>query len=137
MITRLAHVCIETCDLEATENFYGILGIERKFEFRNLQDELIGMYLAVNADNFIELVKIREPKGEGSLAHFTFEVEDVDQVCDQLRQHDITVTEKKLGVDHTWMVTCHDPNGIFIEFHQYTEDSLQLRGGSCCIDYKP
>jgi len=54
-----------------------------------------------------------------------------------LRRRDITVTEKKLGVDHTWMATCHDPNGIFIEFHQYTEDSLQLRGGSCCIDYKP
>lgn len=137
MIRGLAHVCIETCDLEATEKFYGILGIERKFEFRNLQDELIGMYLAIDAHNFIELVKILEPKGEGSLAHFAFEVESVDQVYDELHRCDIAVTEKKMGVDHTWMVTCHDPNGIFVEFHQYTEGSLQFRGGSCCIDYKP
>ena len=137
MITRLAHVCIETCDLEASEAFYAILGIERKFEFRNLQDELIGLYLAIDSHNFIELVKIREAKGEGSLAHFTFEVADVDTVYDTLSRHGIAVTEKELGVDHTWVVTTHDPNGVFIEFHQYTEDSLQFRGGACRIDYHP
>ena len=40
MIVRLAHVCIHSNDLAATESFYGYLGIDRKFEFRNLQHEL-------------------------------------------------------------------------------------------------
>ena len=137
MITRLAHVCIETCDLQATEAFYGLLGITRRFEFRNLQEELIGMYLAVSEHNFIELVKVREPRPEGSLAHFTFEVEDVDEVYAGLSRGGVAVTEKTLGVDHTWMVTCRDPNGVYIELHQYTEESMQHRGGTCRIDYQP
>ena len=37
MLVRLAHVCIETTDLEATERFYTHLGARRRFEFRNLQ----------------------------------------------------------------------------------------------------
>jgi catechol 2,3-dioxygenase-like lactoylglutathione lyase family enzyme len=46
MRTKLAHVCIESNDLQATEAFYRVLGLERRFEFRNLQGELVGFYLA-------------------------------------------------------------------------------------------
>ncbi len=45
--------------------------------------------------------------------------------------------EKRLGEDHTWMVTCRDPNGAFIELHQYDQKSMQLHGGVCEIDYTP
>ncbi len=137
MIVRLAHVCIESDDLESTESFYSYLGIDRKFEFRNRQNELIGMYLDIGHDTYLEIIKVSEPCKDGIVRHFAIEVEAVDAVRKTLLEKGVEVSEKKLGVDHTWMVTCHDPNGIFIEFHEYTKRSLQKAGGSCEIDYRP
>lgn len=137
MVVRLAHVCIESDDLEATEAFYGYLGIKRKFEFRNLENELIGMYLAFGNDTYFEIVKVSERKKQGAVSHFAIEVEDVAAVRNTLIGKGVDVTEKRLGGDDTWMVTCHDPNDIFIEFHEYTPQSMQKIGGTCVIDYKP
>ena len=137
MIVRLAHVCIESNDLAATESFYGHLGIKRQFEFRNLQNELIGMYLKFGNDTYIEIIKVREPRVEGTVRHFAIEVEDVEMVRNTLVEKGVEVTEKRLGGDNAWMVTCHDPNGIFIEFHEYTPESMQKIGGTCVIDYHP
>lgn len=137
MLVRLAHVCIETTDLPATETFYRRLGAERRFEFRNLQKELIGLYMYFGEETYIELVKVAAPRPEGAINHFALQVSDVELARQQLLQENIEVTEKELGVDHTWMITCRDPNGVYIEFHQYTADSLQQRGGTCCIDYTP
>lgn len=137
MLVRLAHVCIETTDLEASEAFYQSLGATRRFEFRNLQKTLIGMYMYFGEDSYIELVLVAEPRQEGAINHFALQVNDVDTAAAQLVAAGIELTDKKLGVDHTWMVTCRDPNGIFIELHQYTDRSLQHQGGTCCIDYTP
>jgi catechol 2,3-dioxygenase-like lactoylglutathione lyase family enzyme len=138
MLIRLAHVCIESADLEASETFYALLGARRQFEFRNFQDELIGMYLYFGEDSFIEIVKIAKPRSEpGTIVHFALQVEDVDAVSLTLAEAGVAVSHKELGVDHTWMVTCSDPNGVFVEFHQYTENSLQQKGGMCRIDYSP
>ncbi len=137
MLVRLAHICVETTDLAATEAFYHLLGAERRFEFRNNQGLLIGMYMYFAGDTFIELVLVGEPRVEGAINHFALQVEDVDAIHEQLSRAGIAVTEKELGVDNTWMVTCRDPNGVYIEFHQYTDDSLQFRGGTCQIDYTP
>ena len=137
MLVRLAHVCINTPDLDASERFYGLLGAKRRFEFRNLQEELIGMYMYFGENSFIELVKVAEQEGTGSLAHFALEVSDADEAYKELRAAGIEVTEKELGGDETWMITCHDPNGVFIELHQYTEHSMQQQGGVCRIDYSP
>jgi len=137
MLVRLAHICVETTDLEETEAFYRLLGAERRFEFRNLQGTLIGMYMYFAGDTFIELVLVGEPRIEGAINHFALQVESVDAVRERLTRAGVAVTYKELGVDKTWMVTCRDPNGVYIEFHQYTGDSLQYRGGTCQIDYTP
>jgi catechol 2,3-dioxygenase-like lactoylglutathione lyase family enzyme len=137
MLVRLAHVCVETPDLEATERFYEHLGARRRFEFRNLQEVLIGMYMYFGQDSYIELVLVSEPRVEGAINHFALQVEDVDQARVQLLAAGVEVSDKELGVDNTWMITCRDPNGVYIELHQYTEQSLQHRGGTCHIDYQP
>jgi catechol 2,3-dioxygenase-like lactoylglutathione lyase family enzyme len=137
VLVRLAHICVETPDLESTEAFYQKLGAERRFEFRNLQDELIGMYMYFAGDSYIELVKVAEPRSEGAINHFALQVEDIDLAQQTLENAGVTVTPKEMGVDHTWMITCRDPNGVYIELHQYTGDSMQHRGGTCCIDYTP
>jgi glyoxylase I family protein len=137
MITGLAHVCIESRDLEATENFYRVLGLERQFDFRNKQNELVGFYLAFDNRTFIEVVKNTKAGGEGIIRHFAMEVDDVDEAYSALDNAGYAVTEKEMAGDHNWMITCHDPNGIFIEFQQYTDKSMQLVGGVCEVDYQP
>jgi len=137
MVIRLAHVCIETDDFGPTEEFYGSLGIHRRFEFRNRQNELVGVYLSAGETSYIEIIKVRHPKSEGNMRHFALQVEDVEETRALLMSKGVEVTEKELGIDHTLMVTCHDPNGNFIEFHQYTDKSMQQHGGVCEIDYTP
>ena len=137
MVVRLAHVCIETDDLAATEEFYGYLDINRRFEFRNRQKELVGVYLSFGNDTYIEIIKVKKPRKEGNIRHFAIEVEDVDTTRALLLSKGVEVTGKLMGVDHTLMITCHDPNGNLIEFHQYTDKSLQQHGGVCEVDYVP
>jgi catechol 2,3-dioxygenase-like lactoylglutathione lyase family enzyme len=142
MQTKLAHVCIESSDLAATEAFYRVLGLERRFIFNNLQGELVGFYLAFGNNTFIEVIKISKtgtgkPKPPGIIRHFAIEVDDIDATYAQLKKHHIDVTEKELAKDHQWMVTCTDPNGIFVELQQYTPQSMQLVGGICEVDYRP
>ncbi|MDX1404061.1 MAG: VOC family protein [Woeseiaceae bacterium] len=134
---KLAHVCIETDDLDKTEKFYEAIGLERRFEFRNLEDELVGFYLAFDDNSYIEVIKTGKPKPEGNVRHFAIEVEDVDDIHEKLTAAGATVSDKEFCKDRIWMVTCRDPNGIFIEFQQYTSDSMQLKGGVCEVDYTP
>lgn len=136
-MVKLAHVCIETDDIDVTEKFYNKLGLARRFEFRNNDDELIGFYMAFTNNTFLEIIKVKKPRPEGGVRHFAIEVENIDQTHAELSAAGIDVTDKKLGVDKTWMVTTRDPNDIFIEFHQYSNESLQQHGGRCVIDYKP
>lgn len=137
MKAKLAHVCIETDDLEKTEAFYRILGMERQFDFNNLQGELVAFYLGFGNQTYVEVIKVADPKPPGLIRHFAVEVDDVDAARATLQSAGIEVTEKELGIDKTWMITCHDPNGVFIELHQYTPESLQLVGGACEVDYSP
>ena len=78
MVVRLAHVCFESDDLDATEAFYKTLGIRKRFEFRNLQDELVGYYLAFGNQTYIEVIKTGEPAKPGLIRHFAIEVDSVD-----------------------------------------------------------
>lgn len=134
---RLAHVCIESADLDATERFYALLGLSQQFDFQNLQGEPIGYYLRFDNNSFVEVVRVAEVKSEGRVMHFAIETDDIDGLRERLIAGGYAPSEKTLGADQTWVVTCRDPSGIFIELQQYSEDSMQFRGGTCLIDYTP
>ncbi|MBX7244950.1 MAG: VOC family protein [Candidatus Sumerlaeaceae bacterium] len=129
MITRLAHACMLSSNLEATERFYcAALGMKRRFEFRR-GDDVFGFYLDAGGTTFLEVFR-GDPNGvEGRIRHWCFEVEDLDATRQSLIDHGFSPTEKILPLDHTWQFWCKDPDGIDVEFQQYTPDSLQLRGG--------
>ncbi|MEZ5499723.1 MAG: VOC family protein [Steroidobacteraceae bacterium] len=136
-MSKLAHVCIETADLEITEKFYRCLGLRRQFEFRNNDGLLIGFYLKFADRSFIEVVLVVRARPEGGLRHFAIESDDIDSVRQSLLAAGYTASERVRGKDRTWMVTTRDPNGIFIELHQYTDESMQIAGGTCVMDYEP
>jgi catechol 2,3-dioxygenase-like lactoylglutathione lyase family enzyme len=134
---KLAHVCIESADLEETERFYTCLGLQRQFEFRNLQDLLIGYYLRFDDQTFLEVIRVCASRPEGGVRHFAVESDDIESLRARLLAAGYEASERRLGGDHTWMVTCRDPNGVFIELHQYDRLSMQQHGGTCVIDYQP
>lgn len=138
MQTKLAHVCIETADLERTEAFYAALGLTRRYEFRNQDNDLVGFYLAFpGSTTYIEVIKVREPRQAGIVRHFSIEVDDIEAAHRALAALGAASGPPVLEKDLAWMVKCHDPNGIFIEIQQYTKDSMQMKGGVCRVEYRP
>lgn len=133
---KLAHVCIESANLDATQQFYSLLGMTLKFDFRNLQGEPIGYYLRFDNDSFIEVVRVAEVKPEGKVMHFAIETHDIDGLRERLIAGGYEPSMKRLGGDQTWVVTCRDPSGILVELHEYAEESMQYYGGTCLLDYK-
>lgn len=134
MATQLAHICIYSSDLEETARFYcEALGFEKGFEF--IKDgALFGYYVKLGNNTFIEVFK-GDPSEVGNINHIAIQTDDIDSVIVRVKEHGYDIGRKSLGADHSWQVWTTDPNGVRIEFHQYTEQSLQLTGGTCLVDW--
>jgi len=137
MIKTIAHVCILSRDLDRTLEFYcGALELRRKFDFFK-EAELIGFYLEIDQGHYLEVFKgdtVAEPQGR-RITHFCLEVGDIDAVRDRLFSRGIEVSGKTKGSDASWQIWCKDPDGIDIEFHQYTPESSQLTGARCNVNW--
>lgn len=136
MITGLAHVCIGSTDLAATERFYveGLDG-EKVFEFKK-DGQVVGFYIRIAGQNYIEVFQQDEidEQAPSPISHLCLEVDDIDSVRQCLDAHGYEVTEKKLGADNSWQVWTTDPCGVRVEFHEYTSDSSQFTGTDCTLD---
>lgn len=137
MMNKLAHVCIESADLAATEAFYSCLGLKRQFDFRNSAGELVGFYLKFGDQTFVEVIAVQRVRPEGAVRHFAIETDDINAVHAALRASGFETSEPCATPDHNRMLTCNDPNGVFIEIQQYGPNSLQRHGGTCPVDYVP
>jgi len=136
MITRLAHVCLSARDLAVTQKFYcKDLGLRKLFDFVR-EDKVVGFYLEIEEGNYIEVFQqdIIEPEARYPIVHFCLEVSDMDAVRDQLVSRGHDVTDKTRGRDGSWQCWVTDPNGVKIEFHQYTEQSAQRDPHTCRLD---
>jgi catechol 2,3-dioxygenase-like lactoylglutathione lyase family enzyme len=137
MINRITHVCVFTPDLDATEKFYcGVLGLKKKFKFTK-DGRIIGFYVEAGGGSYIEFFK-QEDDIENSpqaIAHFCLEVSSIDEIIKKLDKEDIERTEKKMGCDNCLQVWATDPNGIKIEFQQFTKNSSQITGKDCIADW--
>ena len=132
MIKQLAHVCIRTLNLDETLRFYTeILGLEKGFDFVK-DGRRIGYYIRLGNRTFIEVFQ-GDPGDAGNISHMAIEVEDMDGLIERLQDHGVAVGEKKRGADDSWQVWIKDPNGIGIEFQEYTAASRQLTGGKCIV----
>ena len=136
MIKGLAHVCISATDLVLAEQFYcSGLGFRKVFDFIR-GGEIRGFYLEVAEKTYIEVFRQDEAHTltECPIRHICFEVCDIDKVSRHVTSQGYDVTEKKLGADQSWQIWATDPNGVRIEFHQYTEDSSQVTARNCILD---
>ena len=126
MRLAIAHVCIHTRDLAATEAFYtGALGLTKVFDFTK-NGQVKGCYLRLAERSFIEVFEVDEASAPRSaLAHLCLETDDIDGMKARLEAHGVATTEKKKGCDDTYQIWFKDPNGIDIELHEYTDTSAQ------------
>jgi catechol 2,3-dioxygenase-like lactoylglutathione lyase family enzyme len=137
MLTTLAHICLHVHDLASTRRFYGeLLGMPVAFEFER-KGVPFGYYLQVDAGHFIEVFLTDKSPADGParIAHFCLETSDLNGLRARLTAAGHGCTEPKLGADHSWQFWCKDPDGNNIEFHQYTEESLQFKGGVAHVDW--
>lgn len=98
------------------------------------EQQLWMVYLEVSPGQFIELFAPEQGMVTNDTAsslgyqHFCFEVADIQSACEKLQNAGIQIRRgPKLGLDQTWQLWIEDPDGNQIEFHQYTDRSLQLR----------
>jgi glyoxylase I family protein len=137
MIKALAHLCIFSKDLEQTLDFYcGALALKRHFDFTK-DGKLFGFYLQIAPNQFVEFFR-ENPSEEirrQRIHHLCFEVDDIDKLRELLIQRGIEVTPKKLGCDQTWQCWCKDPDGVDVEFQQYTPKSSQFTRVNCVADW--
>jgi len=135
MIKQLAHACIMSSNLVATEAFYcGQLGLKKTFDFIK-EDELYGFYLELGNGTFLEVFAEPAEDHPSRIRHLCLEVEDIDRVVAELDAKQVAHTDKTLGADNTWKIWIKDPDGIDIEFHQYTDQSSQASGADCLVDW--
>ncbi len=135
MIKGLAHICLSATDLAAVERFYcSGLGLKKAFDFIR-EGKVIGFYLEVCRNSFIEVFQADEIDAEskGPIRHFCLEVDDIEQVGRKLTAAGYDATQKILGADQSWQIWTTDPGGVKIEFHQYTARSSQATRADCVL----
>ena len=94
------------------------------------------VYLELGDGAFIELFDKEDadtfsPSGDKKFnyLHFVMEVEDIHALKVELTAKGVEIDRgPSFGIEGTWQMWTHDPDGNQVEWMQYTKDSLQLTG---------
>ena len=135
MIKQLAHICIFTKNLELTEKFYcRALKFKKVFNFIR-DNEIIGFYLQISENSYIEVFKNDsvDSCSAPALRHVCFETTNMDELKKHIENCGCQTTDKIMGADSSWQFWTTDPNGVEIEFHEYTENSSQVTKKDCFL----
>jgi Glyoxalase/Bleomycin resistance protein/Dioxygenase superfamily len=112
-------------------DFYcGALGMQRLFNFTQ-KGETIGFYIKASNDTFIEVFRTNDtqPTTDGQiLNHFCLETDSIEKLRQTLVEQGHAPREIIMGADNALQFWIQDPNGLDIEFQQYTEYSSQFTG---------
>jgi catechol 2,3-dioxygenase-like lactoylglutathione lyase family enzyme len=134
---KIAHICIYTTDLKKTKDFYCQgLGMKHVFDFLH-KGSIHGFYLEMSPGNYIEVFKETSPQkpGYSPMNHLCLETDDIHKMSNTLKEKGIEIGPISLGADNTYQFWFKDPNGIDIEFHQYTPESCQYTGKPVEVDW--
>jgi catechol 2,3-dioxygenase-like lactoylglutathione lyase family enzyme len=122
---RLNHVAVNVVDLAAALQYYrDKFGFQEVTRLTGANQEPLAAYLQVSRDTFIELwqTNVQHPPG---LDHFGFEVADIKAAAEELRKHELTVSEVMgpMPFSGGFIANISDPNTGRIEL------SAQPAGG--------
>lgn len=145
-VKELGHLAFRCRDLKKTEEFYTeVLGFKRAFSltYGERADKTAFpperewiVYLKVSDRLYLELFD-RENAADSpypgwdslNYQHLALIVDDIHAARDELSKLGAPIdVEPSLGIDNTWQMWSHDPDGNKIEFMQYTDKSYQIAG---------
>ena len=129
-IESVAHVCIKTTNLELTAEFYcEVLGMEKVFNFTR-KGAVIGFYLKAAGETFVEVFEVGEARNEENpvLSHICLLTDDIKGLHQRIADRGLKPGQVIMGSDNTWQFWMCDPNGMAIEFQEYTDKSSQFTG---------
>ena len=128
-VKRLNHICLGSTNLEEVEAFYcGFLGCSIIHEFINPAGERYGFIIASGNGISIEFFNQQVPViGDGLFRHLCFEVEDIIQIAESLKELGYKVDVTRGKTDNVLQCWMDGPDGIKIEFHQYDAQSKQYQ----------
>jgi len=129
-IQSFAHACIKTTNLDATTDYYcGALGLKKFFNFTK-QGKVIGFYMKADNETFIEVFLADEVEkiGKQVLNHFCLETKSIEALRKTLVERGYAPGEIRMGGDQSPQFWMKDPNGLDVEFQEYTEKSSQRTG---------
>ncbi|MDR7267508.1 catechol 2,3-dioxygenase-like lactoylglutathione lyase family enzyme [Pelomonas saccharophila] len=133
---RIAHVCLHVSDLQRSLAYYAKLGFTEVFHFTRKGRDF-GRYLRVADQCYLEIFEEagRGPVVNNGIAHFCLETDDLEGLMAHLDAQGVAYTPAKLGGDFTWQIWLQDPDGNKFEVHRYTDQSMQLLGGTMEADW--
>ena len=137
LIRSVAHACIKTTSLEQTAAFYcDALGLKKHFEFTR-KGQTIGLYLKAANESFVEVFLAGEVENTNSrcLNHFCLETGDIEGLRRRLTDRGYNPGEIKMGADQSLQFWITDPNGLAVEFQQYTANSAQRTGANVEVNW--
>jgi len=129
-IKAVAHVCIKTTNLQLTEDYYcGLLGMEKLFHFTR-KGSVIGFYMKAAGETFIEVFLVEEATNSNSpvLSHICLLTENIKALRQLIVDRGLAPGEICMGGDNCPQFWMCDPNGMAIEFQEYTAQSSQFTG---------
>ena len=110
--------------------------MKRLFDFTR-KGEVIGFYMKADNTSFIEVFAADQvtPIEQQVLNHLCLETSDIVALQKSLAARGLEPGPVHLGADKSYQFWMKDPNGMSIEFHQYTDTSSQFTGESVEVDW--
>jgi hypothetical protein len=113
-------------------DFYcGALGMTRLFNFSK-NGEIVGCYVKAANETFIEIFRTNHSGpsiGEKMLLHhFCLETDEIEKLRQELIDRGYAPKKIVMGADGTPQFWITDPNGLEVEFQEYTTGSSQATG---------
>jgi catechol 2,3-dioxygenase-like lactoylglutathione lyase family enzyme len=127
-ILGVAHIGLETNDMQAAHKFYGDQLGFADFSLDKPTGGLMLTYFKVNDHQYIEIFPDLKTETQDRLSHIAFETTNARQLRDYLASRAVKVPQTlKPGLDGNLSFMIKDPDGHNIEFVQYTPGSLHSR----------
>jgi catechol 2,3-dioxygenase-like lactoylglutathione lyase family enzyme len=128
-IVGVAHIGLETNDMDAARNFYGkVLGYEEPFSLDKPSGGLMLTYFKVNDHQYIEVFPDLKSEIQDRLSHIAFETTDVRRLRDYLANRGVKVPDTvPEGRDGNLSMMLKDPDGHNVEFVEYRPGSLHSK----------
>ena len=124
-ILGVAHIGLETNNIQAADDFYGrALGYEH-FSLDKPAGGLMLNYYKVNDRQYIEIFPDLKSEEQDRLSHVAFETDNIQQLRDYLASKGVKVPAiLKAGLDGNVSFMIDEPSGHKVEFVEYKPGSL-------------